>query len=192
MVKSKEDYDKRMDDSRFKNFDKVLDPAYGQKQYYILMAGLILMCVLLATPVILTYINASEQSEVSSIYENGLNISYEPSEKSMYIIFSNPNNDTLKLVTLIQVPYDAASQTNLRYIQVYDYSTSKFPINITYTPSPKIANLQHIVLVTLVKETGNYTYTYSVIPDTENKLWEGTGQYLDKITGVFKNNETNE
>ena len=185
MVKAKDDYDKRMDDSRFKNYDKVLDPSYGQKQYYILMAGIILMCVMLAIPVVLTYVNASEQSAVSSIYENGLNISYEPSEKSMYITFSNPNNDTLKIATLIQVPYDAASQANLRYIQVYDYSTSKFPTNITYTPSLKIANLQHIVLVTLVKETGNYTYTYSVIPDTENKLWEGTGQYIDKITKVF-------
>lgn len=185
MVKAKDDYDKRMDDSRFKNFDKVLDPSYGQKQYYILMAGLIFTCILLATPIVLTYVNASSEAEISTIYENGLNISYEPSEKLMYITFSNPNNDTLKLATLIQVPYDAASQSNLRYIQVYDYSTSKFPINITYAPSPKIAYLQHIVLVTLVKETGNYTYTYSVIPDTENKLWEGTGQYIEKITKVF-------
>ena len=103
----------------------------------------------------------------------------------MYITFSNPDNDTLKLATLIQVPYDAASQSNLRYIQVYDYSTSKFPINITYTPSPKIANLQHIVLVTLVKETGNYTYTYSVIPDTENKMWEGTGKYVNRVQEAF-------
>lgn len=185
MIKEKENYDKRTDDSRFKRFDKLIDPAYGKKQYYILMAGLVLMCIMLATPLILTSINASSQAEVSMIYENGLNISYEPSEKLMYITFSNPNTDTLKLTTLIQVPYDAASQANLRYIQVYDYSTSKFPVNITYLPSPKIANLQHIVLVTLVKETGNYTYTYSVIPDTENKLWEGTGQYIEKITKVF-------
>jgi hypothetical protein len=185
LVKAKDDYDKRMDDSRFKNFDKVLDPSYGRKQYYILMAGLIFTCVMLATPVVLTYMNSSQQTAATYSYENGLNISYEPSEKVMYITFSNPNNDTLNLVTTVQVPYDAASQTNLRYIQVYDYSTSKFPTNITYTPSTKIAYLQHIVLVTLIKETGNYTYTYSVIPETENKLWEGTGQYVDKITKVF-------
>jgi hypothetical protein len=185
LVKAKNDYDKRMDDSRFKNFDKVLDPSYGQKQYYILMAGIVLMCAMLATPMILTSINSSQQSAISSIYENGLNISYEPSDKAMYISFSNPNNDTLNLISTIQVPFDIASQSNLRYIQVYDYSTSKFPTNIIYLPSPKIANFQHIVLVTLVKETGNYTYTYSVIPDTENKLWEGTGQYVEKITKVF-------
>jgi hypothetical protein len=185
LVKAKDDYDKRMDDSRFKNFDKVLDPSYGQKQYYILVAGLIFVCVMLATPMVLTYMNSSQQATASSIYENGLNISYEPSNKVMYVTFSNPNNDTLNLITTIQVPYDAASQANLRYIQVYDYSTSKFPTNITYSPSPKISNLQHIILVTLVKETGNYTYTYSAIPDTENKLWEGTGQYVDKITKVF-------
>jgi hypothetical protein len=70
LVKAKDDYDKRMDDSRFKNFDKVLDPSYGQKQYYILVAGLIFTCLLLATPIVITYVNSSSESEVSSIYEN--------------------------------------------------------------------------------------------------------------------------
>lgn len=185
MVKAKSDYDKRMDDSRFTKFDKVLDPAYGQKQYYILVIGLILICTMLIIPVILTYVNSSHQSEVELIYEDGLNISYTPSEKLMYITFTNPNNDTLRLITLIQVPYDINSQSNLRYIPAYEYSTSKFPVNITYSPSPKIANLQHITLVTLIKETGNYTYTYSVIPDTENKLWEGTGKYVNKVQEAF-------
>lgn len=185
MVKSKEDYDRRQDDSRFKNFDKVLDPSYGQKQYYILIVGIIFVLAMLITPLVLTSINASDQKAVESIYEDGLNISYTPSEKLFHIDYTDPNHNTLNLITLIQVPYDAASQTNLRYIPVYEYSTSKFPTNITYSPSPKISNFNHIVLVTLVKETGNYTYTYSVLPDTENKLWEGTGQYIDKITKVF-------
>jgi len=42
MVKSKDDYDARKDDSRFSKFDKMLDPSYGQKQFYVLATGLII------------------------------------------------------------------------------------------------------------------------------------------------------
>jgi hypothetical protein len=54
-------------------------------------------------------------------------------------------------------------------------------MNITYAPPSKVSTLNHIVLVTLIKNTGNYTYTYTVTPDMENKMWEGTGKYLQQI-----------
>lgn len=191
MVKAKSDYDKRMDDSRFKNFDKVLDPSYGQKQYYILVIGLCVLGVMLVASIATPYMNPSS-TETPVLYEEGLNISYIPSEKIISITFSNPNHDTSALVADIQVPFDTTMVQPTKYISAYAYTTTEFPVNISYSPSQKISNINHITLVTLVKETGNYTYTYSVIPDVDNKMWQGTGQYLDKIAGVFRNNETNE
>jgi len=184
MVKAKNDYDKRMDDSRFKNFDKMLDSSYGKKQYYILIIGLIIIGIMLFSSITTNYFNPPEINEVQTLYEKGLNISYSPEYKLISITFSNPNIDTTSFSTIIQIPFDM-SQSTTNYIPVYEYSTSKFPVNITYSPSPKISNINHIILVTLIKDTGNYTYTYSVIPDTENKMWQGTGQYIQKITEVF-------
>lgn len=183
MVKAKTDYERRMDDSRFKHFDAALDPSHGQKQYYILMLGILIVGGLFASSIAMSYLN-TPTTQTTALYENGLNISYSPNEKLFYVSFTNPNNDTISLSTIIQIPFDS-TQSATNYIPVYTYSTSKFPLNITYIPSQKVSNLNHIVLVTLVKETGNYTYTYSAIPDTENKMWQGTGQYVQKISGVF-------
>jgi hypothetical protein len=183
MVKAKNDYDRRMDDSRFKNFDKVLDPSYGQKQYYILIAGLFIICIIFAATTIFNALNAPTASSQQVLYEEGLNISYMPEYKIFSITYSNPKNDVSSIITSIKVPYD--TYTSDPYLKVYDYSTSKFPANITYTPSQKVSNLNHIVTVTLIKEAGNYTYAYSTIPDTEDKMWQGTGQYVKKINEVL-------
>jgi hypothetical protein len=185
MVKTKDNNcDKKIDDSRFKDFDKVLDPSYGQKQFSILLIGLLVIGGIFLITTSLNYFDTTTQITNSILYEKGLNISYSPDDKLISISFSNPNNDTLNLLTFIQVPFDT-TQSTTRYIPVYEYSTSKFPLNITYSPAQQISNINHIVLVTLVKETGNYTYSYSVIPDTENKMWRGTGQYLQKISKVI-------
>lgn len=185
MVKANDNnYDKRIDDSRFKKFDKVLDPSRGQKQFYILLIGILVIGGIFLISTSMNYLDTSIQSADPVLYEKGLNMSYSPNEKLILISFSNPNNDTSKLLTVIQVPFDT-TQTAIRYIPVYEYSSSDFPLNITYAPSQKISNINHVILITLIKETGNYTYTYSVIPDTENKLWQGTGKYVQQITEVF-------
>lgn len=183
MVKSKDDYDRRSDDSRFKNFDKVLDPSYGQKQYYILIVGILIVCSMFIISAILTSIIAKD-TETDILYEEGLNISYIAEDKIFSIQFTNPKSDTLMLSTVIKTPFDTQS-VNPSYLTVYEYSSSKFPTTINYTPSTKIATINHFVTVTLLKETGNYTYTYSAIPETENKMWDGIGKYIDAITGVF-------
>lgn len=182
MVKAKDDYKRRMDDSRFKNFDKVLDPSYGQKQYYILIIGLLIVCSLFMVTTILNTLNAPKES-VQQLYEDGLNISYIPEVKSFSITFTNPKIDSLSLIASIKIPFDTSTADP--YLNVYQYSTSEFPANITYTPSQKVANLNHIVTITLIKETGNYTYIYSTIPDTDDKMWQGTGKYVKQINEVF-------
>jgi hypothetical protein len=182
MVKSKDDYDKRMDDSRFKNFDKVLDPSYGQKQYQILIVGLLLVCTVFAVTTIFNTLNTPKES-AQQLYDDGLNITYIPEIKSFSITFSNPKSDSLLLMTSIKIPFDTSTADP--YLNVYQYSTSEFPANITYVPSQKVTNINHIVTVTLMKKTGNYTYIYSVIPDTEDKMWQGTGQYVKQINEVF-------
>lgn len=190
MVKSKDDYDKRTNDSRFEKFDRILDPSYGKKQYYILLAGLIIMGVILSITTSTSYLNTSSQP-AESLYENGLNISYTPNEKMFHILFSNPENDTITATTSIKIPFDSqsstfdSSSTMTPYLTVYEYSTSKFPMNVTYAPPSKVSTLNHIVLVTLIKNTGNYTYTYTVTPDMENKMWEGTGKYLQQIGEIL-------
>ena len=184
MIKAKSDYDRRMDDSRFEKFDKAVDPSNNQKQYYILIAGIILLCGFFAITTSINYMNTSAQPGDITNYEKGLNISYNPDDKLFYILFSNPNNDTYNLATNIKIPFDSQSAT-VPYLTVYEYSTSNFPANITYAPASKASNIAHTVTVTLVKSTGNYTYAYSIIPDTENKMWQGTGQYINKIQEVF-------
>jgi len=185
MVKAKDDYDKRMDDSRFAKFDKVLDPTYGQKQFNILIIGLLFIGSLIFVTTAVNYIGISSQNVTNTtLYEEGLIMSYSPEEKLFHISFTNPHNDTTSLSALIKIPFDSQSPTN-PYLSVYDYSTSTFPVNITYAPAAKVLNVNYISIVTLVKETGNYTYTYIVIPDTENKMWQGTGKYLDQITKVL-------
>jgi hypothetical protein len=188
MVKSKEDYSRRMNEDRFKNFDKAIDTTSGQKQYFVLLVGLVVIGIVFVATSSINLMTTVNNHTESNLYEDGLNISYIPSDKMFHIDFSNPQSDTMTLMTLIQVPFDP--QTGSAYLKVYEYSTNKFPVNITYIPSQKSSNLNHIVTVTLIKETGNYTYAYSVIPDTENKMWQGTGQYLDQITGLFKQNES--
>lgn len=185
MVKSKTDYDKRMDDSRFENFDKVLDPSYGQKQFNILIAGIIVICCILFVTTALNYIEPAKQAE-SSLYEDGLNISYIPHDKLFHITFTNPKSDTTGISTIIKVPLDSMASP-ITYITVYEYSTTKFPANITYAPSSKASSATHTVLITLLKPSGNYTYTYSIVPDTENRMWQGTGKYIEKISEVFNN-----
>jgi hypothetical protein len=39
-------------------------------------------------------------------------------------------------------------------------------------------------MVTLIKNTGNYTYIYTTIPETENKLWDGMGKYINDIKNI--------
>jgi hypothetical protein len=181
MVKLKDDYKEESEDSRFKEFDKQLDPSYGQKQYYILLLGLAIIFIIFT---ITTIIGMSSSLSNTPPYEAGLNISYIPNDKIFSITFTNPQNDTLLLASLIQVPFDVQTP-NSNYLTVYQYSSSKFPININYTPSERILNINHFVTVTLIKDTGNYTYIYSVIPDTENKMWSGSGKYIQQIEGVF-------
>lgn len=184
MVKVKDDYDKRMDDSRFTKFDKVLDPAYGQKQFNILIIGLLFIGSILFITTATNYIGSSNQTANATLYEDGLNMVYVPEERLFHISFTNPHNDTTSLSTLIQIPFDSQSQST-SYLSVYEYSISKFPINITYSPSSSVAELNHIVTITLIKETGNYTYTYSIIPETEDKMWQGTGKYLNQVSKVL-------
>lgn len=185
MVKAKSDYNRRMDDSRFEKFDKALDPSNNQKQYYILVAGIVLLCGFFAITTSLNYMDTTNQPGGDTPnFEKGLNISYTPDNKMFSIKFDNPNNDTMNLNTNIKIPFDTESAT-MPYLTVYEYSTSEFPANITYLPAPKSSNIAHTVTVTLVKYTGNYTYAYSIIPDTENKMWEGTGQYIHKIEEMF-------
>jgi hypothetical protein len=124
----------------------------------------------------------SPQEEI--VYEEGLNISYTPNEKMFSITFSNPNNDTINLATTIKIPFDTQS-ASMPYLTVYEYSTSEFPANITYFPAKKTSHIGHTVTVTLIKDTGNYTYAYSIIPDTENKMWEGTGKYIEGVQELF-------
>jgi len=182
MVKAKEDYKRRMDDSRFKDFDKVLDPSYGQKQYYILILGLLIVCSIFMVTTILNALNPPEET-IKQLYEEGLNISYMPEVKSFSITYLDPKHDSLTLITSIKIPFDTSTADP--YLNVYQYSTSEFPANITYAPSQKVANINHIVMVTLIKETGNYTYVYSTIPETEDKMWQGTGKYVKQIGEVF-------
>ena len=185
MVKSKTDYDKRMDDARFENFDKVLDPSYGQKQFNILIAGIIVICCILFVTTALNYIEPTKTNE-TSLYEDGLTISYIPNDKLFKIEFTNPKEDTTGLSTTIKVPFDSMT-SQITYINVYEYSTTKFPTNITYIPSVKSSSATHTVMVTLLKDSGNYTYTYSILPDTENRMWQGTGKYVERISEVFNN-----
>jgi hypothetical protein len=184
MVKTTDDYDKRMDDSRFKNFDKVLDPSYGQKQFKILIAGIIVVCCILFVTTVLNYMEPAHTEQ--SLYEDGLNISYIPSNQLFHIEFTNPKADTTELSTIIKVPFDSTASP-VTYITVYEYSTSKFPANITYIPSTKSSSATHTVLVTLIKSSGNYTYAYTIVPDTENRMWQGAGKYIEKISEVFNN-----
>jgi hypothetical protein len=183
MVKAKTNYDKRMDDSRFENFDKVLDPSYGQKQFNILIIGIIVICCILFITTTLNYLEPTKHIE-PSLYEDGLNISYIPSDKLFHITFSNPKVDTLGMSTIIKAPLDSTTSP-ATYITVYEYSTTEFPANITYYPSIKASSATHTVLITLLKSSGNYTYTYSIIPDTENRMWDGTGKYIEKLSEVF-------
>lgn len=184
MVKSKDDYDARKDDSRFSKFDKMLDPSYGQKQFYVLATGLIILAIAFMITTIIPYYSDTTNQTTKSLYENGLNISYIPQNKTFYISFTNPHEDTLDFKSRIQIPFDSQNSA-MPYLSVYEYSTTKFPVNITYTPSEKVLNINHIVIVTLIKETGNYTYAYNVIPETENRMWDGTGKYIKQINEVF-------
>src|SRR5512138_1717663 len=106
MVKSKDDYERRKDDSRFKNFDKVLDPTYGQRQYYILILGIIVVCGMLVASALLNSMSASKEADTKVLYEDGLNISYVPEDKVFSVTFDNPKQDTIAVSTLVQVPFD--------------------------------------------------------------------------------------
>lgn len=152
------------------------------------MAGIIIVCAMLISNIFLTSFT-TPNAETTSLYENGLNISYIPENKIFSITFTNPKTDTITLSTLIQVPFDTQTVTPT-YLTVYEYSSSEFPINITYSPYERVASVTHFVTVTLIKETGNYTYVYTVVPDTENKLWKETGKYIKQIKSVFNKNET--
>jgi hypothetical protein len=123
MVKSKDDYEQKKDDSRFKNFDKVLDPSYGQKQYYILILGLFIVFSMILLPAIINSTSPKE-TETKILYENGLNISYIPEDKIFSVIFTNPKQDTLAVTTLIQVPFDLQTSTST-YLTVYEHTSSE-------------------------------------------------------------------
>jgi hypothetical protein len=188
MVKPKENYDKSSDDSRFEKFDKILDPTYSQKQFYILAIGIFVVCCIFAATTIINSLNAIETVKTSP-YEDGLNISYIAKDKVFSITFTNPHSDTISASTIIQVPFDAQS-SNPSYIKVYEYSSSDFPIRINYTPSQSVSTVNHYVTVTLIKDTGNYTYFYTAVPESENKMWDGIGKYIQGANGMFNTNES--
>lgn len=191
MVKSKDDYERRQDDSRFKKFDQLIDPTSNDKQYIILVIGISLMFCLLSAPFLLKLVSEPDPVALTNNeYEKGLNISYIPKDKVVSISFTNPNNDTLAMATSIKIPFD--TQTAIpTYMTVYESTATKFPSTINYTPSEKISEINHFVMVTLIKESGNYSYVYTVSPQTENKMWDGVGKYINGISNIFIKNETN-
>jgi len=180
MVKSREDREKESN-LRFEKYDVVMDPSYGQKQYYVLVAGIILVSSLILLNALFTMSNTEVKSKI--LYEEGLNISYIPEDKLISVSFTNPKSDTLALSTIIQVPFDTNAQFP-SYLTVYEYSSSEFPKTINYTPSVSVSNLNHFVTVTLLKKTGNYTYVYVAVPENENKLWDGMGKYVKNVENI--------
>ena len=191
MVKSKDDYNRRIDDSRFKKFDQLIDPSYGDKQYIILIIGIIVASPLLIGPLIIKTITLSPETEViENQYEKGLNMTYIPKDKIFSVSFTNPSEDTLSMVTIVKIPFDMQTSTPT-YMTVYESTTSKFPSTINYTPSEKVSDINHFIMVTLIKESGNYSYVYTAVPRAENRLWEGAGKYINGVTDIFTiKNET--
>lgn len=164
MVRIKGDYERRKSDDRFKDYDEQLQTYSSdndKKQFVILIIGVIVCLSMMAYSLFMEL-----QKPVELKYEPGLNISYSP-ESSLYIIeYTNPSDDTtsanIQIKTIILDTINMATN--------YDYTTNKFPLNVTYKPYDK--NIQYYIFITLNKNTGNYTYTYVNVPSSDDAIYK--------------------
>lgn len=160
MVKSKSDYDRRSDDTRFHKWDRLISGHGSNKENKmgIILAIGIIVCSVLFT---ISYIkNPTILPQAgSNSYEDGLSINYNSDLRSYVVSFSNKYNDTSAMMVQVSIIYD---QMIPNQVLVFDRNIKTFPSIVSFRPS--VINSKHIVSVTLSKPSGNYTYIYDSIP----------------------------
>jgi len=111
-------------------------------------------------------------------YDFGLNISYDSPSSSYYVDFTNPNNTVSSMDVNVKIPYSTSDTSS--YTTIYETSASSFPSNISYKPYNK--NMEHIIMVTLVKPTGNYTCFFTNVPGDDDKMYENVVKHTNEIS----------
>lgn len=185
LIKPEDKSEKERKDERFIKYDEMITSSNNDKVFYILSLCASILIFIIVTSSIMDMVAVMDETK----YENGLNISYDPHYRYFHITFDNPNNDTLKMSTVIKIPFDTSSYIN-QYIESYNYETSTFPSEIKYHPPNSSMNINHIVIVTLTKNNGTYAYMYQTLPSVENQYWVGTGQYINSIFGSNTTQQT--
>lgn len=178
-----DDYSTRTDESRFKKWDDLISPSSdnSKKMSIILIIGSIISIAMLGSSLITEF-----GKEEPLKYDYGLNISYDAQSSHYYIDFTNPNQTVSSLLVNIKIPY--TTSTTSTYTTVYETSSSSFPSNISYKPYDK--TMEHIITVTLVKPSGNYTCFFTNNPGDDDKIYNGITKYTDEINKYIQSNNT--
>jgi hypothetical protein len=175
MVKKMDNYVERTSDRRFEKFDKLISPEFANNERrttIILTIGIVILLIGLG---ISSYLNMSKPSPPK--YDFGLNISYDPESSSYFIDYTNPNSTASNMSVNIEVPYFNNGVSG--YSSVYKTSSSIFPTNISYKPYNK--DIEHAIIITITKPTGNYTYFFSNNPGDEERIYNGLTKYTNEI-----------
>lgn len=138
-----------------------------------IMARILTIGLVVVGMVMLAGIILSPPIEETPVYEKGLDMIYNPETSNIEISFLNLNHDTSNLNIQIFTRY-----TEQNPLLVYEYSTSEFPTEIFYTPEKTSI---HTTIVTVTKDSGNYTYMYEVNPKQQQEMWNNFGRYFDLL-----------
>jgi hypothetical protein len=180
MVRNMDDYESRVSDDRFKKWDDLISQSdSGRKVSVILTIGSVICIVMLGMSLFSELGKPTPQK-----YDYGLNISYDSPSSSYFIDYTNPNNTVSSIGVNVKIPYSTTDAS--AYTTIYETSTSTFPVNISYKPYNK--NMEHIVMVTLVKPTGNYTCFFTNVPSDDDKMYENVIVHTDGISKYLSSN----
>jgi hypothetical protein len=175
MVKKMDNYAERMSDRRFEKFDRMISVEainHEKRISYILTIGVV---VLLIGLMISSVMNLGKP--VPPKYDYGLNMSYDPETSTYFVDYTNPNQTASNMNVNIEVPYFNTGTSG--YSSVYKTSTDTFPANISYKPYDK--GIEHAITVTIMKQTGNYTYFFTSNPSDEERIYNGLTKYTKQI-----------
>lgn len=175
-----DDYQSRKSDERFKKWDDAMSSSDDHYKMNIVLSIGVFICMIMLASSIYTKMG----DPIPQKYDYGLNISYDSQSSVYYIDYTNPNKTTSQLNVNIKIPYSTSDVS--AYTTIYETSTSSFPSNISYKPYNK--DMEHIVMVTLVKPNGNYTCFFSNIPNDDEKMYNGITQYIDRTKKYFNLN----
>lgn len=136
-----------MDEKYFEQIDRQI--TSNPKYQWLLYLGVILFATVLFTQIVISTVVHPQT------FDGGLTIQY--TKGSFGIDFTNENNDVTSMLVTIYTNYNTDKPT-----VVYENEYTNFPARVTYAPYAK--DIEHTVHVTLTRNTGQYTYTYSVLP----------------------------